>query len=152
MGFYHFLLFFVIQGCILSPYISSSSFYHLNLTPTSLGINLKTVLISWNSFYSFFLGFVVHGQHITPTGQMPAASGRPIGHPLIKSAFSPLFSIYALGFITRCSAKLNSLLNNTLLSTKAILTDFDHFQPFLPSLPGFRLRSSTVQMSGASKS
>ena len=80
---------------------------------------------------------MVIGQHMTPTGQMPAASGRPSGHPLLKSAFSPLFSIYAVGFTNKCSAKLNLLLNVTLLLTKAITTDFDRFQPFLPSLQDF---------------
>ena len=50
MGFCHFLLFFVFWGYILNPCISNSSFYHLNLNPTPLGINLKTVLIPWKFF------------------------------------------------------------------------------------------------------
>ena len=93
---------------------------------------------------------MVHGKPMNPLGQMPSSRGCPCGHPLLKSVFSTVISIFAVGFTTRRIAKLNLLLNITLLLAKLTMTDFDHFQPFLPSLQGFCFRSSTVQMSGAS--
>ena len=94
----------------------------------------------------------MHGKPMNPPGQMPPPGGRPCGHPTLKSIFSHLISIHAMGFTTQCIAKLNLLLNITLLLAKAKVTDLDHYQPFLLSLPGFCLHSSSVQMSGASKS
>ena len=65
-----------------------------------------------------------------PPSQMSPHWGRPCGHPLVLSVFSPLLGIYALGITTRCIGKLNLPLNVTLLLKVVTTMDFGHFEPF----------------------
>ena len=61
--------------------------------------------------------------------------GCPSSHPLLISVFSPLFSVFAVKYTSWCMAKLNLLLNVTLLLADLKMLDFCHFEPFLPTLP-----------------
>ena len=70
-----------------------------------------------------------------PSGQMSPPGGHPCGHPLLISVFSPLFSVCAVNYTSWCMAKLNLLLNVTLLLADLKMLDFCHFEPFLPTLP-----------------
>ena len=88
-----------------------------------------------------FIFFMIFGAWSppAPSGQMSSPGGRPWGHLLLISVFSPLFSVYAVGYTTWCIMKLNLLLNVTQHLAEVTMLDFGYFEPFLPILTSFWL-------------
>ena len=147
-GILPFFALFCHLGVDSQPLHSRQYIHHLNLTPTPLGINLKTTLITWKFFVSFF--FVdswciinpwTHLARCHPLGSAPATT------PYSKQFFTSNQYIWS-GFYHSMHCKIEFTAEYHPTFSKG---NNDKFWPFLLSLPGFCLRSSTVQMSGVRK-